>query len=215
MRLYLAHLRSARLLPRAEATSTTRPSMQYSRFSIPGPVLVTPTRHGDGRGWFAETFRLREFREEVADVTFVQDNMSLSADAGTVRGLHYQSQPHAQGKLVGVVRGAVMDVAVDARRGSPTYGRHVAVELSAETGAQLWVPEGFLHGFATLAPDTMVAYKVTDVYAPDCDGNVAWDDPDLAIDWGVDAAAATLSDRDRAAPRWSEWKSPFAMEDAA
>ena len=186
--------------------------MQYTRFSIQGLVLVTPKRFGDARGWFAETFRLREFREEVADVTFVQDNMSLSADAGTVRGLHCQSPPHAQGKLVGVVRGAVTDVAVDARRGSPTYGEHVAVELSADTGAQLWVPAGFLHGFATLAPDTVVAYKVTDTYAPDCDGNVAWDDPELAIDWGIDAGTATLSDKDRAAPRWADWKSPFAME---
>ena len=186
--------------------------MQYSRFSIQGPVLVTPTRYGDARGWFAETFRQREFREEVADVTFVQDNMSLSADAGTVRGLHYQSPPHAQGKLVGVVRGAVRDVVVDARRGSPTYGQHISVELSAETGAQLWVPAGFLHGFATLVPNTLVAYKVTDSYAPDCDGNVAWDDPNLSIDWGIDIKTATLSGKDRAAPRWADWESPFAME---
>ena len=185
--------------------------MQYSRFSIQGPVLVMPTRFGDARGWFAEVFRLHEFRKTVADVTFVQDNMSLSADAGTVRGLHYQSPPHAQGKLVGVVRGAVTDVAVDARRGSPTYGKHVAVELSADNGAQLWVPEGFLHGFATLEPDTLVVYKVTDVYAPDCDGNVAWDDPDLGIDWGL-KGPATLSDKDRAAPRWADWNTSFAME---
>ena len=186
--------------------------MQYSRFSIQGPVLVTPTRYGDARGWFAETFRQREFREEVADVTFVQDNMSLSADAGTVRGLHYQSPPHAQGKLVGVVRGAVRDVVVDARRGSPTYGQHISVELSAETGAQLWVPIGFLHGFATLVPDTVVTYKVTDTYAPLCDGGVAWDDPTLDIDWGLEAGATVVSDRDRAAPRWADWESPFAME---
>ena len=196
------------------ASSDASDTMQYTRFSIQGLVLVTPKRFGDARGWFAETFRLQEFREEVADVTFVQDNMSLSAEAGTVRGLHYQSPPHAQGKLVGVVRGAVTDVAVDARRGSPTFGEHVAVELSVETGVQLWVPEGFLHGFATLAPDTVVAYKVTDTYAPDCDGNVAWDDPDLAIDWGINAGTAVLSDKDRAALRWSEWKSPFAMETA-
>ena len=187
--------------------------MQYSRFSIPGLVLVTPTRHRDLRGWFAETFRLREFREEVADVTFVQDNMSLSAGAGTVRGLHYQSPPRAQGKLVGVVRGAVVDVAVDARRGSPTYGQHVAVELSADTGAQLWMPEGFLHGFATLLPDTVLAYKVTDTYAPLCDGAVAWDDPELGIDWGL-RGPAMVSDKDRAAPGWSEWESPFVIGDA-
>ena len=183
--------------------------MQYSRFSIQGPVLVTPTRHGDARGWFAETFRLREFRDEVADVLFVQDNLSLSVEAGTVRGLHYQSPPRAQGKLVGVVRGAVTDVAVDARRGSPTYGQHIAVKLSADTGAQLWVPEGFLHGFATLAPDTVVTYKVTDTYAPDCDGSVAWDDPALGIDWGLEPGSEVVSGRDRAAPRWAEWSSPF------
>ena len=154
---------------------------------------------------------MREFREEVADVTFVQDNMSLSTDAGTVRALHYQSPPRAQGKLVGVVRGAVRDVAVDARRGSPTYGQHIEVELSADTGAQLWVPEGFLHGFATLLPDTVLAYKVTDTYAPDCDGAVAWDDPELGIDWGL-RGPAIVSGRDRAAPRWADWESPFVME---
>ena len=186
--------------------------MQYSRFSIQGPVLVTPERFEDPRGWFAETFRLQEFRDEVADITFVQDNMSLSADRGTVRGLHYQSPPHAQSKLVGVVRGAATDVVVDARRDSPTFGEHIAVELSADTGAQLWVPAGFLHGFVTLVPNTVVTYKVTDTYASDCDGNIAWDDPDLAIDWGIDASTATLSDRDRTAPRWADWESPFAME---
>jgi len=146
------------------------------------------------------------------DLDFVQDNQSVSGPVGTVRGLHYQSPPHAQDKLVRVARGAILDVAVDVRVGSPQYGRWVAVELSAENARQLLVPKGFLHGFVTLQPETMVLYKTTDTYAPDCDGAVHFADPDLGIDWGIDPAQAVLSDKDTRAPRFADWVSPFVWK---
>ncbi len=189
--------------------------MQIDDTALPGVKLLTPRRFGDARGWFMESWNREALRARGVDLDFVQDNHSLSAQTGTVRGLHYQRPPHAQAKLVRVVAGAIIDVAVDVRRGSPTYGKWVAEELSAENGRQLLVPVGFLHGFVTRAPGTEVVYKCTDVYAPDCDGAVAWDDPDLAIDWGIDAGAAVLSDKDRAAPRLAGWESPFAWEGAA
>lgn len=185
--------------------------MDIKTFDMQGPVLFTPRRFGDDRGYFMETFRASTFRDAVGEDApdFVQDNQSFSKSAGTVRGLHFQSPPHAQGKLVRCTQGSIIDVAVDARTGSPTFGQHVSAELSAENGAQLWVPAGFLHGFSTLADDTVVQYKCTDYYASDCDGNVAWDDPDLAIDWGIDPAKAVLSAKDAVAPRWSDFTSPF------
>lgn len=188
--------------------------MQFETFHIKGPMRVTPKVFADARGYFSETFVEAAFlkglcREGLGEVRFVQDNESLSHAAGTVRGLHYQAPPRAQGKLVRCARGAVVDVAVDVRTGSPTYGEHIRVELSATNAHQLWIPEGFLHGFATQVPDTIVAYKVTDTYAPECDGSVAFDDPDLDIDWGVDTARAVLSDKDRTAPRFADWTSPF------
>ncbi len=152
--------------------------------------------------------------EAGLDLRFVQDNESLSARAGTLRGLHYQAPPHAQAKLVRVVRGAIRDVAVDARRGSPTFGQWVAVELAAETGAQLLVPRGFLHGFVTLEDATHVIYKVDGVFHGPSDGSVAWNDPDLGIDWGVDPDMVILSDKDRTAPAFADWTSPFAHGDA-
>ncbi len=145
---------------------------------------------------------------------WVQDNHSYSAETGTVRGLHYQSPPMAQTKLVRVARGAVMDVAVDVRQGSPAYGKWVAVELSAENGAQLLVPRGFLHGFVTLQPDTDVLYKVDSFYAPECDGAVRFDDPNLGVDWGIDPSKAVLSDKDAAAPAFRDWDSPFSWPEA-
>jgi len=143
---------------------------------------------------------------------WVQDNHSFSAEAGTVRGLHYQAPPMAQTKLVRVARGAVLDVAVDVRKGSPTYGHWVAEELSEENGVQLLVPKGFLHGFLTLTPKVDVLYKVDAFYAPDSDGSVRFDDPDLGIDWGIDPGAAVLSDNDAAARRFANWDSPFVWE---
>jgi dTDP-4-dehydrorhamnose 3,5-epimerase len=168
--------------------------------------IHTP-RFGDQRGWFAETYNERRFGEWGIPVRFVQDNHSLSRPVGTVRGLHYQAPPCGQAKLVRVVRGRILDVAVDARRGSPTYGEHVAVELSAEAGDQLFLPVGFLHGFVTLEPDTEVVYKVSDFYDRASDGGVRWNDPTLGIAWGV--ATAVVSEKDAAQPLFADWTSPF------
>lgn len=174
----------------------------FSDDPVTDPVRITPPRFGDSRGWFSETWNQARLSGAGFDAAFVQDNLSFSAKAGTLRGLHYQAPPMAQGKLVSVVTGAIRDVAVDVREGSPTYGRHVAVELTADTGAQLWVPPGFLHGFVTLAPDTRVAYKVTALYSKPHDGAVAWDDPDLGVDWGI--TDPVLSEKDAGAPRLRE-----------
>jgi dTDP-4-dehydrorhamnose 3,5-epimerase len=183
--------------------------MQVKRFEIDGPLLFTPARHGDARGFFSEVFRQDLFEAEVGSVVFVQDNHSFSAPKGTLRGLHFQAPPAAQGKLVRVTRGAVMDVAVDIRRASPTFGRHVAVELSAENWAQLWVPPGFLHGFCTLMDDTEFLYKVTARYSPEHDGAVSWNDPDIAIEWPFPEAALTLSSKDLKAPRLADLPAIF------
>lgn len=189
-----------------QAANLDRPLRRAGNFEarplgIEGPLLVSARRFGDARGHFAETYSRRDFTALGIAEELVQDNQSFSAPAGTVRGLHFQVPPRAQAKLVRVLRGRILDVAVDIRHGSPTYGRHVAAELSAENGLMLYVPVGFAHGFATLEPDTEVAYKVSDTYAPDCDRGIAWDDPDLGIAWGVDPAAATLSDKDQRQPR--------------
>jgi len=183
--------------------------MQVETTMIEGVLRLTPRRFGDARGFFSETWSARAIESVGVATVFVQDNHSYSAAAGTVRGLHYQRPPAAQGKLVRVARGAVRDVAVDVRRGSPTYGRWVAETLTAENGAQLWVPRGFLHGFVTLEPDTDVIYKVDAYYAPDCDGAVRFDDPHLAVDWGIDPASAVLSDKDAAAPFFRDFVTPF------
>lgn len=163
------------------------------------PLLITPSRFGDARGWFSEVYNADRLAEAGLTAQFVQDNLSYSAKAGTLRGLHYQAPPRAQGKLVSVVTGAIRDVVVDVREGSPSYGRSIAVELSAETGAQLWAPPGFLHGFVTLVDETRVTYKVTDFYSKAHDGSVAWNDPDLGVEWGI--SEPILSDKDAAAPR--------------
>jgi len=169
-------------------------------FAIEGPLLVSARRFGDARGYFAETFSERDVAALGIPDRFVQDNQSLSAAMGTVRGLHFQTAPEPQAKLFRVLKGRVLDVAVDCRTGSPTRGRHVAVELSAENGMMLYIPVGFAHGFVTREPDTEVAYKTSGYYAPACDGGILWNDPALAIDWGVTAEAATLSDKDRKLP---------------
>lgn len=183
--------------------------LDVKKTEIDGVLILTPKRWADARGFFVETWNAERFSRAGLPAAFVQDNQSHSAEAGTVRGLHYQAPPRAQGKLVRVLRGAVIDVAVDARRGSPTYGRHVRALLSAENGAQLYVPQGFLHGFATLEPNTDVAYKVTDYYSQPHDGAILWNDPDLAIDWGIDPARAVLSEKDAKAPRFADFRSPF------
>jgi len=189
--------------------------MQVTLTDLPEVKILTPRRFSDSRGYFSETWNQRTLSAQGIDITFVQDNESLSRDVRTVRGLHYQAPPCAQSKLVRVLTGAILDVAVDARRGSDTYGRWVSVELSAENGQQILVPRGFLHGFVTLLPDTKVAYKVDNFYSGEHDGAVSWNDPNLAIDWKIDAAKALLSEKDAAAPAFSGWYSPFDMDNSA
>ena len=183
--------------------------MYATRLDIPDVVLIRPTRHGDARGYFVETFNARLFGREVTEAAFVQDNEALSAQAGTVRGLHFQRPPTAQGKLVRALKGCIFDVAVDIRRGSPTFGRHVSTRLTAETGDQLWVPPGFAHGYCTTEPDSIIAYKVTEFYSAADDGGIAWDDPALGIDWPVAPGAAVLSDKDRKLPRLADLPAVF------
>lgn len=183
--------------------------MTITVFDMSGPVLITPRRFGDARGWFMETWNRATLQAASLDwPDFVQDNHSYSAARHTLRGLHYQRPPHAQDKLVRCTRGAVLDVAVDIRAGSPTYGQHVTTELSAENGAQLYVPKGFLHGFMTLTPDCEVQYKCSDIYAPDCDGAVLWNS--LGIDWGTDAPI--LSDKDARAGHFGDFVTPFQFQ---
>lgn len=178
-----------------------------------GPVrLIKPRRFGDERGWFTETYNERAFAKLGIAVPFVQDNHSLSRPAGTVRGLHFQAPPHAQAKLVRCVRGRIFDVAVDVRRGSPTFGRSAAVELSADNGDQLFVPVGFAHGFMTLEPDTEVVYKVSDFYDAGSEGGVLWDDPDLGIAWPLPPDRALLSPKDRELPPLRALASPFGYD---
>ena len=173
---------------------------------IPEVTQLSLEKFCDSRGFFCETF----VRRNYPDIDFLQDNLSLSADAGTVRGLHYQEPPFAQTKLVTVLHGAAFGVAVDIRRGSPTFGRWVGVELSVETLNQILIPRGFAHGFCTLVPDTMVHYKVDSYYSPQHDRGILWDDPALAIPWPVAAPKAILSDKDRRQPRLAEIDSPFS-----
>lgn len=167
-------------------------------------VEVVPDRRWDDRGYFSETFRADWFRANIAPVDFVQENQSLSRSTGVVRGLHFQSGASAQGKLVRCITGAIYDVAVDIRHGSPSFGKWVALTLSAEKGNQLWVPPGFLHGFCTLVPDCLVAYKVTSYYDRDSDKGVLWSDPVIGIDWPDVADPALLSPKDSQQPRLAD-----------
>lgn len=186
--------------------------MKIEQTRLAGVVVISPARFGDARGWFSETWNASRMAEAGLDLAFVQDNHSFSAAKGTLRGLHYQRAPHAQDKLVRCTRGAILDVAVDIRKGSPTYAQWVGVELSAENGKQLLIPKGFLHGFVTLTEDCEVQYKCTDVYAPDCDGGIRWDDPTIAIDWGLNGATPVLSAKDQVAPLLASFDSPFTWE---
>lgn len=180
--------------------------------SLPGLLVVTPARHGDERGFFSESWNRAALAEQGIDIDFVQDNHSLSQKAGTVRGLHFQAPPHAQAKLVRCGRGRLYDVAVDIRAGSPTFGKWVGVELSFENGKQILVPEGFLHGFVTLEPETEIIYKCSDYYAPESDGAVRYNDPEIGIDWGITPDQAVISEKDAAAPLLSEIETPFVYE---
>ncbi|CAA9422404.1 MAG: dTDP-4-dehydrorhamnose 3,5-epimerase [uncultured Phycisphaerae bacterium] len=183
--------------------------MQVVPTAIPDVKVLVPKKFGDHRGFFSETYSRKAFEALGLRGDFVQDNHSLSAEAGVVRGLHYQLPPMAQDKLLRVVRGAVLDVAVDVRRSSPTFGRHVTAVLSAENWNQIYVPAGFAHGFRTLEPNTEVLYKVTAFYSPEHERGVRWDDPALGVDWRVTAAAAVLSDRDRRHPPLAEARELF------
>lgn len=175
-------------------------------------LLITPRKFEDERGWFSETYSDRALEKLGITHAFVQDNHSMSRPIGTLRGLHFQTPPHAQDKLVRCVAGRIWDVAVDIRRDSPTRGRWTAAELSAANGSQLYVPAGFAHGFVTLAPDTQVIYKVSGHYAPECDGGIAWDDPDIALPWPLPAGGPVLSDKDKKHPRLADFDSPFAYD---
>ena len=172
-------------------------------------LLVTPDRFGDNRGFFSETYNKAALKDAGLDIEFVQDNQSLSRPKSTVRGLHFQVPPFAQAKLVRVTRGAVLDVAVDIRKGSPTYGNHIAVELSAETWNQLYIPVGFAHGFCTLEPDTELLYKVSAPYSRDDDRGIAWNDPDLGIEWPVGEDDAVLSEKDAVQPAFADLPAYF------
>ncbi len=176
--------------------------MKVERLAIPDVILVTPARFGDKRGFFSETWNQARFEAAGIRGPFIQDNHSLSEKRGTLRGLHCQIAPSIQGKLVRVLKGSIWDVAVDARRASPTFGQHVAATLSADNWSQLWVPGGFLHGFVTLEPDTEVQYKVTGgYYDTKAERGVIWNDPDLALPWPVDPSEVQLSDKDTKLPR--------------
>ena len=188
--------------------------MQVFPTDIPGVLLLKPRYFNDARGYFVETFNLRGAGAAGITAEFVQDNQAFSKKSGTVRALHFQAPPHAQAKLVRVLRGSIYDVAVDLRAGSPTYGRWAAATLTASGGEQVFVPRGFAHGYCTLEADTEVAYKVDDYYAPDCDRGLIWNDPTLAIDWPVKAFDAVLSDKDRSLPRFADFASPFRYDPA-
>ncbi|MDQ2634765.1 MAG: dTDP-4-dehydrorhamnose 3,5-epimerase [Pseudomonadota bacterium] len=174
--------------------------IEVRKLELAGVLEITPRRFGDHRGFFSETYNASLLGEAGINLAFIQDNHSLSRTAGVLRGLHYQLPPFAQDKLVRVVRGAILDVVVDIRKSSPTFGVWLGVEVSAEKWNQILVPKGFAHGFVTLVPDTEVIYKVTERYAPDHERSIRFDDPAIGIDWGISAADVTLSDKDRKAP---------------
>jgi dTDP-4-dehydrorhamnose 3,5-epimerase len=178
---------------------------------IPDVVLVKAQKFGDHRGYFMESFSREAFAAFGIRSDFIQDNQSMSERRGTLRGLHYQTPPHAQAKLVRVLKGAIFDVAVDIRSGSPTYGRWCGATLTADGGEQLFVPQGFAHAFCTLETNTEVAYKVDNYYAPECDRGIIWNDADIAIDWPISPQEAVLSDKDVKLPRLADIVSPFKI----
>ena len=186
--------------------------MEFRSFDLDGPVEIVPQKIEDELGYFSETFRLGAFSDRVGTVNFVQENQSLSARAGTIRGIHFQSHPAAQGKLVRCLAGKIWDVAVDLRRDSASYGRWVATTLTPDTNNQLWVPAGFGHAFCSLEPNSVIGYRVTDYYSPDNDRGVAWDDPDIAIDWPEIASSDTLSAKDRTQPALADLPAYFSVK---
>jgi len=188
--------------------------MNFRVLDIGGLVEIIPHRHADDRGYFAEIFRLDRLRPYIGDVEFVQENESFSVHAGTIRGIHFQTAPAVQGKLVRCAAGAIFDVAVDLRHESPSFGRWLSVTLTAEAGNQLWIPGGFGHAFSTLEPNSIVAYRVTDYYSPEHDRGLAWDDPEVGIDWPDVADPDTLSEKDRRNTRLRDLPRYFSMKDS-
>ena len=186
--------------------------MLIEETKLPGVVILTPRRFGDARGFFSESWHRARMAEAGLDYDFVQDNHSMSAAVGTLRGLHFQAPPHAQTKLIRCGRGRFFDVAVDIRVGSPTYGKWVGVDLSFENGKQLLVPAGFLHGFVTREPDTEIVYKCTDYYNPEADGAVRWNDPEIGVDWDLGELEPVLSEKDAKAPMLAELGEVFRLE---
>ncbi len=188
--------------------------MQFRTFEVDGPLEIIPRKIEDERGYFSEIFRENLFQEHAPGIEFVQGNQSLSIRAGTIRGLHFQTHPQAQGKLVRCLAGSLFDVAVDLRSDSSTYGRWISIVLAPGQNNQLWVPAGFAHGFCSLEPDTIIAYRVTSYYSAEHDKGVAWDDPDIAVDWPEIADADTLSAKDRAQPRLADLPAYFSVKDS-
>lgn len=186
--------------------------MQVEPTPLSGVYVITPRRFGDERGFFSESYSRRAFAELGLPCDWVQDNHSMSQAAGTVRGLHFQAPPHAQAKLVRCGRGALFDVAVDIRKGSPSFGQWFGTTLSFENGRQMLIPAGFLHGFVTRVPQTEIIYKCSDYYAPECDGAVRFDSPEIGIDWALDDQGAILSDKDKTAQGFGSFQSPFVYE---
>ncbi len=189
--------------------------MKVEQTGIPDLLVLTPRRFDDGRGFFSETYNQARLADNGITTTFVQDNHSLSVRAGTVRGLHFQQPPHAQAKLVRCGHGELFDVAVDIRRGSPTYGKWFGIELSFENGKQLLIPEGFAHGFVTRSPATEIIYKCSDFFAPEAEGALRFDDPDIGIDWRMGDVEPVLSDKDAAAPAFADFHSPFVYGESS
>jgi dTDP-4-dehydrorhamnose 3,5-epimerase len=182
--------------------------MKITKTKLPGLLIIEPQIFPDGRGCFFESYSKIKFANAGIDIDFVQDNQSLS-HKGAVRGLHAQKAPYAQAKLVRVIKGSVLDVAVDARKNSPTYGQYETIELNDENQLQFLIPEGFLHGFATLEDDTIFAYKVNNYYSKECEVGVKWDDPTLAINWSINEADILISPKDEVLPFFADWDSPF------
>jgi dTDP-4-dehydrorhamnose 3,5-epimerase len=182
--------------------------MKFTKTNIEGLVIIEPRVFGDERGYFLETYNEKEFEESIGKISFVQDNESKSSK-GVLRGLHFQKPPFHQAKLVRCVEGSVLDVAVDIRKGSPTYGKHIAVELSGENKKQLFVPRGFAHGFSVLSETAVFAYKVDNDYAPEYDAGIRWNDTNLNINWGLEENDVLVSGKDKTLPFLSEFETPF------
>ena len=186
--------------------------MEVIKTDIEGGVIIEPRIFKDARGYFFESFSAKEFQEKVCQTTFVQDNESFSS-YGVVRGLHFQKPPYTQSKLVRVIKGAVLDVAVDLRKGSPTYGKHVAVELTGENHRQLFIPKGFAHGFSVLSDEVLFQYKCDNFYAPQSEGGIAWNDPALQIDWRIPADKIILSEKDTKHPLLEDYNTDFVYSE--